>query len=242
MRVNTRFNPTVNGLLHVGHLLHIMVNAYEAQSTGGRFVVRFDDNQAYWNNLLGVDQVDIYREKMKRDIEVFVKVDEFSSQVIDYTYVVDILRDTTPELARLKLPSDKYYHVPEWPADPGETYFPYAPLFTAEKVWIDHDEGTNWLIRGEDLLTEFGIYEYFVELFEYREMRHTYLPRVMIYDGHKFIHIAKSQGDKYSIQNMLDHYAPRNILEKLRKGCLKDPEGQWTADNVALEPRFFYED
>jgi len=238
---NTRFNPTVNGLLHVGHLLQVLVNEHEAHASGGKFCVRFDDNQIYWNKRLGRVQVDHLRQMMIDDISLFAQVDEWSSQIYDYTYVIDTLQTTTPELAKLKIPEVMYYHLPEFPADPGETWFPYAPLFTAEKVWIDHDEKISWLIRGVDLISEFGIYEYFRELFEYPEMRHTYLPRVMIFDGKRFSHLAKSLGDQYSLRNLLQRLDPRDIVNKLRKGCLKNPESPFSADNVALQPRFFHE-
>ena len=42
--IKTRWNPTINGALHVGHLYSMLVNERFAHEQGGKFCVRFDDN------------------------------------------------------------------------------------------------------------------------------------------------------------------------------------------------------
>ena len=53
MRNTTRFNPTTNGPLHIGHAYTALVNQHEAHASGGKFVLRFDDNTRYWMQKLG---------------------------------------------------------------------------------------------------------------------------------------------------------------------------------------------
>src|SRR3989304_8262070 len=43
MKVVTRFNPTSNGNLHLGHVFTMLVNEYFAHSVDGEFVLRIDD-------------------------------------------------------------------------------------------------------------------------------------------------------------------------------------------------------
>ena len=79
--LNTRFNPTTNGYLHVGHLYLVLLNAAYATESGGKFQVRFDDNMAVWVARLGERGLDRYAEAARRDIEwCGVQVDEWMSQ------------------------------------------------------------------------------------------------------------------------------------------------------------------
>ena len=45
--VSTRFNPSVTGNLHLGHIFTLLVNEYYAHSRGGKFYVRFDDDNLH---------------------------------------------------------------------------------------------------------------------------------------------------------------------------------------------------
>ena len=60
MKYNTRFNPTVSGSLHVGHLYMALVNEVEAHRSGGKFYIRVDDTQDCWVVRLGKKQIDKY--------------------------------------------------------------------------------------------------------------------------------------------------------------------------------------
>jgi glutamyl/glutaminyl-tRNA synthetase len=66
--VNTRFNPTANGNLHIGHLYLILLNYNHAKKTDGKFIVRFDDDQYYWVNNLGKEKVNQFCEEIKKDL------------------------------------------------------------------------------------------------------------------------------------------------------------------------------
>ena len=60
MKYNTRFNPSISGALHIGHLYMALVNEMEAHRTGGKFIVRVDDTQDIWNHWIKKDERDKY--------------------------------------------------------------------------------------------------------------------------------------------------------------------------------------
>lgn len=65
----TRINPTVNGFCHLGHIYLALVNEFAAHSTGGRFIVRFDDCQGRWLKLLGAAKMAEYAAGWLDDLE-----------------------------------------------------------------------------------------------------------------------------------------------------------------------------
>jgi len=82
MKYNTRFNPTISGPLHIGHLYMALVNEAEAHHTGGKFIVRADDTQDYWNHWMKKDQQDKYYEEYQEQLGFFMNVDVWELQVI----------------------------------------------------------------------------------------------------------------------------------------------------------------
>jgi hypothetical protein len=64
VRFTTRFNPTLNGYLHLGHVMMCLVNRAEATEHGGKFLVRFDDDQRYWQWLHTPSEIASYRVEL----------------------------------------------------------------------------------------------------------------------------------------------------------------------------------
>jgi len=71
-----------------------------------------------------------------------------------------------------------YDLVCEWIPDRDMMMYPYTTHFTFEKVVWDYYEGVNWIIRGEDLVTEAAFYHFFADLFGFPWVLQTYLPRL----------------------------------------------------------------
>jgi len=67
--MNTRFNPTTNGTGHLGHAYIAILNYHAAKSSGGEFIVRFDDDQEWWVERLGRAKMAEYAEAWKEDLE-----------------------------------------------------------------------------------------------------------------------------------------------------------------------------
>lgn len=238
--VNTRFNPTVNGALHLGHLYLALVNEHEAHRTGGKFIVRFDDNQPDWFAFLGYEKIKQLKDKIRNEISLFCHVDEWISQLDDYRSPMPHLIDL-PNMPEVPSQNGRFVPVydrttiPDWRPEPGLIMYPYAPHFTAEKVWLDYLEDINWLIRGVDLTTEFTLYEYICEMAKLPKVRHTYMPRLRRLVGRDALPLSKT-GKGITIREAVDKLGVSGTENILREGCLIDPDGEWTVENVREEP------
>lgn len=212
----------------------ILVNEYEAHSSGGKFIFRFDDNQQYWVDKVGKDAIREICNRMACDIMwLGVKVDE-------YIYQSKIEHDTLNRLELLMkdksmIVRGRYYHdeIPE--TNKTFTYYPYTPYYTLEKVWMDFSEKVSILIRGEDLITEFALYEYFVDLLGLPRVRHVYLPR--LHSQTELSNLSKTAGN-YKISDLRDKgFTPAQVRHIIAKACLCDPRGPWSISNIKTDPK-----
>ena len=134
MKYNTRFNPTVNGPLHIGHLYAILVNHREAQRSGGKFFFRFDDTQRGWNYNLGSKQVEQYRQLMMDDMRWLGIEPIYSSQAEIMPKVDGMLRDVfgyEPDIEHF------FGEYGTELAGYDHPFYPYTDRLTAEKVIMD---------------------------------------------------------------------------------------------------------
>lgn len=235
---NTRFNPTLNGTIHIGHLYMALVNEAEARDSGGKFIVRFEDNQKEWCYYNTQAQMDQYADTILEDLEwVGIKIDKIEFQSI-----------LEPEYKRLlhhlnggDLPVREMYVFEQ---QPDVTYtnavaYPYAPYLTAEKVILDFMDVITLLIRGEDLLTEYSLYCYFCDLWGIRKPKHVYLPRLRMPDGSEMqSEISKTTGNFKVEGYRKSGMKPDKLLAKMREACLIDPDGKWLIKNIKRRPEW----
>jgi len=232
MKYTTRFSPTVNGNLHIGHIFMALVNEYEAHHSGGKFTVRFDDDQKYWNEIKHVDTKEIETGIKNDFMWLGIKVDEWESE--------KLMKHNRALISGSKIPPEmaEYPDIPEVVGWTAATY-PYAPNLTALKVLLDYVDGVNLLIRGIDLITEFSLYEHYIEEFELPFPRHVYLPRLTLGGNGEISDISKTAGNN-SIKQLREYgITPLQIIDSLKRSCLKDPEGDWSIDNVKANPVWF---
>src|SRR4030043_463626 len=222
----TRFNPTTNGTLHIGHLYLVLVNEYEAhKDPSGKFIVRFDDNQYFWRDKIGPAKTIEIIQSMIDDLEwIGVNVDEYISQQ-------KIEDQTTNELemhmrSRGPILRGMYFHD-EVPITKNPfVYYPYTPYYSLEKVWLDFQEGVNLLIRGIDLISEFALYEYFVDLMGLPRVKHIYMPRLQHAAG-ELSNLSKTVGN-WKIGELRNiGLKPDDVLCHLARSCLINPDGVW---------------
>lgn len=230
---NTRISPTTNGYTHVGHLLTALVNEYEAHSSGGKFIVRFDDEQEIWGLRQGEILTNKYKENTKQVFDKLgINVDNYrsdSEMPID-EYMLELGADRLLPM-RPKVMMD---NSPDW-INHDTTLYPYHPHLTARKVVADFLDAINLVIRGEDLLTEFSLYSYFCDALRLPVPEHYYIARVRKSTG---LEISKSNGNFPSIQKMFDDGWTKNkILDMLKTSCLIDPQGPFAAKNIKNDPR-----
>ncbi len=225
----TRFNPTSNDSLHLGHLYTALVNEAVAHSGGGRFIVRFDDSNPFHLENLGARKMAAIGKGQREDLEwLGIRVDNWVQQS-------DVLEGVHAYLAkRLKvLPDEAPVFLPELIGDDYAALYPLAPMLTAEKVVMDYMEGINLLIRGVDLMTEYALYQYFCRLLELPQPRHIYLPRLKWSRGD----MSKTNGGKTISDLRYSGMRPGQVRDILAKACLWYAPNGWTLHNLRGVPR-----
>lgn len=228
----TRFNPTISGPLHVGHLYVALVNATEAHNSGGEFILRIDDNQDYWRMRLGDKLIEQLTKSYADDLSMFMKIDlvERQSEMPSMETIAP-LKEISKWATK---PTFIHDQNAELVYDPEILPYPYAPLFTLEKVLWDFWENVNWLIRGDDILPEFSLYCHYIDLIGLRRVRQTFLPRLK---GEKdeLRDVSKTFGS-YRIRDQVDRLGVDKTLEYLKQSCLIDPKGEFEVTNVKCDP------
>ena len=239
MRYTTRLNPTVNGYLHVGHAYLALVNYWEAKNTKGKFIIRFDDEQPYWNQIAKSDTKAI-KTQMLKDLQFLdILPDEIDSEATPATpweKVYDLLIDNAKVDDLLPMPEayESLYQVENIGSQ--TSLYPYNPHFTLAKVMRDYIERVNLLIRGEDLISEYSLYSYFCDVLRIPNPRHVYLPRLTLADGNEISDVSKTKGN-LSIQSLIQAGLTKDdILIRLSQACLKNPDSGWFISNVKDHP------
>jgi len=236
VKYNTRFNPTTNGDLHLGHVYTALFNERVAHSSGGKFYVRFEDNQSDTLANFDIDQIHAFYHRQVRALEwLGFKVDDY-------------IRQSEMELELKKFVAHHGYWIPEYkypfsiPLNPvmgdynpkeGE-WFPYVPYMTYCKVIYDELHGINLLIRGDDLRSEFSLYQHFRKQMGLPEIAHYYLPRV--YGSNDEI-VSKFYGARTILEYKKADWQPSTIIELLERSVLKEPSEGWHLANVKRYPR-----
>jgi len=227
---NTRFNPTVNGPLHLGHLYVILVNENEAERTGGKFYLRYDDTQWSWNYDMGPEAVEKYRQLMRDDLDWLGIQPIYESQVDMMPRAEELLKnifDYHPDKEQFFAGSGTIL------AGCEHHFYPYTDRLTVEKVVFDAMEDIGLLIRGMDLITEDCLYKHYCAKLNIREPVTSYLPR--LYTGNSMI--SKTLGNYKICDYRQAGIDPAIILRKLREDCLADSERGWEFYNVKANPK-----
>lgn len=241
MKYITRFNPTANGNLHLGHLYIMLFNEHMAHESGGKFYVRFENNQVDTLN-----DLDYYRTSAFCDLQedaikwLEIPVDGWFRQSDMGLEMMQFVADHVIPGHGWWIPEYKWpYSIPINPAlgeynlEEGE-WFPCAPFVTYSKVIYDELRGVNVLIRGDDLRSEFALYQYFRNLLRLPEIDHYYLPRLYGPEGEI---VSKFHGAKTILEYKDAGWTPEDLKDLLAESTLKDPAAGWRLTNVKKHPR-----
>jgi glutamyl/glutaminyl-tRNA synthetase len=230
MKHNTRFNPTTNGPLHLGHIYTLLVNERLAHESGGKFYVRFDDTSPT-PKALPPERVSLIMEQQRKDIEwLGVKVDGWSVQsglmpmvneqlaMHGHKFIVENPMVNRPYFVRM-----------------GNGWIPihYVPQETSERVIMDRYLSITDLIRGEEFSTEMALYSYKCEEFGFPIPNFIFLPRLTGKHGD----ISKTNGG-YTIAELRNSgYNPVDIEDMIAWACLWSPANGWGLENLRPNPR-----
>jgi glutamyl/glutaminyl-tRNA synthetase len=193
-------------------------------------ILRLDDNQPYWR--------DKFDQNTLKGI-CYDMIDDLKWLGIEYDEVIyqsDIEHTVTAQIEkRMKgistILQGLYVHDQHPNTLTPFLYYGYTPLFTLEKVWMDFKEGVNILIRGEDLIAEYSLYAYFVDLLGLPRVEHWYLPRMQNPTG-EMSNLSKTNGE-YKIIDLRNVGVTRGeVFQCLRASCLKDRSGEFILSNI----------
>jgi len=231
--VNTRFNPTANGRLHLGHLYLILLNRQAAEENGGKFICRFDDVQNYWVDRLGREQLNRNCELIMEDME-WMKIRTIYSWQSRESEKNEKLIHSLGELSR-SIPVIGSDHRLANIVNQDRPY-PYVPYLTAIKVAQDYWEEINPLIRGDDLTTEFSLYCYFCETLGFPIPQMYYVPKLLQISGEDLSDMSKTTGDHKIDDYRKAGYQPSDLIEILSRSCLEMPQLGWNIRNIKKHP------
>ena len=229
MTLNTRFNPSCNGGLHLGHMYVALINEAVAHTSGGRFCVRFEDTAVSSKHLLSLAQQHRIGVAQQEDIAwLGIPVDDWVWQ-----------SDIDAEVTRLLREQFNYAPPPDEPwrftEIIGNTFrfYPYAPTLTCRKVVMDWLSGINCLIRGIDLASEFSLYQFFCGMFGLPEPRHIHLPRLQGPEGD----VSKTNGSTTIADLRARGMTPAEVRGLIERACLSNDTLPWALHNLNPEPR-----
>jgi glutamyl/glutaminyl-tRNA synthetase len=229
MKYNTRFCPTLNGPLHLGHLYNLLVNQAEARRNNGTFTIRLDDNTRSWIWRLGSGPINQFDQMMHIDLDwIGIQPDQWSKQSELYPEARRLAEELGYPLP--PEPYDNYYSAEV--VGQSVNYYPLAELYTLQHVLMDYLEGITWCIRGIDLLSENNLYTYFNQRFTLRPVRMTYIPR-LIFEGDV---VSKTAGRFKLIEFREARIDPKSLVMLLGMDCLIDPAAGWLVDNIKPAP------
>jgi glutamyl/glutaminyl-tRNA synthetase len=215
-----------------------LVNEAEARASGGKFIVRFDDNQKEWSYLTTEQQADHYAQVTLDDLEwAGIKIDKIEFQSLLEPEYKRYLRHLNG--GDLKVRERFVFDIQPDVTFTNATAYPYAAHLTAEKVILDFMDVITLLIRGEDLLSEYSLYNYFCDLWAIRTPKHVYLPRLRLPDGSEMqTEISKTSGNFKIEAYRKAGMKPEKLLAKMREACLIDPDGEWLIKNIKRSPEW----
>ena len=98
----------------------------------------------------------------------------------------------------------------------------------------DELQGVNLLIRGDDLRSEFGLYQHYRRLLRLEPITHYYLPRLCTHEDGQ---VSKFFNARSVLDYRDDGWNKDDLIELLARSALKDPAKGWRLDNVQRYPR-----
>jgi len=226
----TRFNPSVNGPLHLGHIYAALVNETFAKEHSGRFIVRFDDSHPLRIQSMGKERIANILQGQQDDLDwLGVQPDESIKQSDVIEDIRHMLHRRIPE-AMMKDEVD--VAMPRLLGDVRFDLYPLTPEITAEKVLMDYAKGVTHLVRGVDLLSEYSLYQYYCRLLDMPQPKHIYFPRLQWRYGD----MSKTLGAKTVSSLRGEGYSPQHVRDLVAEACLRYPPHGWSLDNIKGAP------
>lgn len=229
---NVRLNPTANGLPHLGHVYLALVNQHIAQTTGGRFILRCEDDQTAWLALHTMQAMQGFGREWLRDMTwLGIRFDEFCFE--------STLADEAGAAVHAHWPNahdpGEFAHFPEV-RGMSNAWYPYTVYLTARVAWMDAKQGVDHVVTGIDLLPRFSLYCYCCEVMGLPIPRHTFMPRLATERDGEIDTVSKT-GGAWKVATLRDAgVPPERVIDALAHACLIDARAGWALDNILDQP------
>lgn len=227
--ITTRFCPSLNGPIHLGHCVTLLMNERFSHSMSGRFFIRFDD--VSYNSLKSGRHKEVM-EQQREDIEwLGLQIDEWQK---DSSFLGEAKTKLQDANFPLLTENERGGYDLCQSIRLGNTFlmYPFAPRQTAERVVIDHMTGITHLIRGDDFITEFSYYHFVSDWMGYDMPEYYCLPRLESNRGD----ISKTNGGFTLGEFRGNGYTSSDIIAMLEKACLVNPKNGWNFFNFKRSP------
>lgn len=224
--MNTRFSPSLNGSLHLGHLWMAWVNYAWAKQENGRFVLRFDDLAPRY-----FDHESVARQSA-RYADEGLNLLERAGIVPDAT---TFLSAQEGDVLQFPLRSGGQNHWLRAPNLEGHANIISSPRLVAARVMADIREGVDTVIRGEDLTPEIQLYEYLNEMLGGAMRRLLLLPRLRVRVGGQITTISKTHGN-LQLRDLFARESPDVWVERVRRAGMIDWNAPISLANLQIDP------
>jgi glutamyl/glutaminyl-tRNA synthetase len=224
--MNTRFSPSLNGSLHLGHLYMAWVNKAVAQSHGGRFLLRFDDLAPRFAG----DSVD-HMPKWAAEAESLLCMAGLEPDEVTYLSAHLQKAQSFPEHVAAQ---NRWLRAADLE---GHHNLPNSPMLVAARVMADIAEDIGIVIRGEELLPELQLYEYLNAQFGGPTREMIYLPRMRVRCNGQVTTISKTYGN-LQLRDLFQKAPPETWMRLVLQTILIDPAKPFSWDNLHRDPIF----
>lgn len=222
--MNTRFSPSLNGSLHLGHLYMAWVNYTMAKMHGGRFILRFDDLAP---RMCGEDTT--LMPKWAAEAEAILRQAGLPPDKVTYVGSYSDLNLGFPEHI------DSRNLWVRGPALEGCEDLGCSPLLVAARVRADIAEEIDVVIRGEELVPELQLYEFLNAHFGGQPRQLVYLPRLRVRANGELTTISKTFGN-LQLRDLFQQKAPESWLQRVQKTVLLNPSRPLDWANINPDP------
>ena len=230
--MNTRFNPTVNGELHLGHLCLILLNVQVAKENGGQFICRFDDiqNEYLGDHKLSNENLQSQCERIMEELDWLKIKTTYSFASKEQEKNEQLIKPLGGLVKTLPLVGARLEHALR-----GD-YYPYTPYWTALRTAHDYREQIDPLIRGDDLTSEFSLYCYFCNVLGFPIPRICFIPKLHERSGNAISNISKTSGNHSIEKYRKSGYGLAELVEMVEHSYLEEPKLGWHRQNIKKNP------
>ena len=220
--MNTRFSPSLNGSLHIGHLWMAWVNFETARQSGGRFVLRFDDVAPI-----------VAGESPERQPAWAAEGEMLLRRAGIVPNAVSRVSAYLDGAAPGSIGGSNLWLRP--PAFEGWDNVPCSPELVAARVRADIRESIDTVIRGEELAPELQLYEYLNHLQGGPCPRLVYLPRLRVRCDGRVTTISKTHGN-LQLRDLYAEASPARWLQSVCAVGLQHPDLPLSLQNINPDP------